>query len=171
MKNYKYVLVTFGLLVFLLVPFILRNKHHWLELYPAVLLPSGAGKINTANGYVTFGEHNLWGYRKNVLQKIEITDFLGDIPVQNFHPIAEGNFGLAKLERKFKLYKPPITFEAGNKVTHESLAATREWIKERLRGLGYEDSVLVYRKYRSRFDIKNQDLIGQELVDEKIFEL
>ena len=85
------------LALFLLVPFILREVYSRAEPYPAVLLPSGAGRIYVGTGEVNCGNLELlavfnsgeekridprnsqrhsyacWGLRGRVLETVEVT--------------------------------------------------------------------------------------------------
>lgn len=170
MRNYPYLILSLILILVLGIPFILKLKDPRLEIYPAVIFPSGDNIVKTSNSKVSFYQYELYAYNP-VLRKIDKDELLGNIPVQYFYPIYEGHFGLEKYSEEFKLYKPPISFRIQNNYSSHSVEETKNWLKKRLRNSGYSDSVFMVKVFKSTFNLKSQSLESKNEVNEKVFRL
>ncbi|MEX2336426.1 MAG: hypothetical protein WD555_04055 [Fulvivirga sp.] len=170
MRKYPFLILTVGLLLFLVAPFILKLKDPRLEMYPAVIFPSGAGKVQIDQDKHQISSMELYGY-KNEPVKIDKKKFLKNIPDQYLYTIREGNFGLEEYFDEFKLYKPPIKFTIQNNVAPKTLAETKAWIKARLREQQLADSAFMIRQYRITYNTRTKMIVSKEKIDEKIFKL
>lgn len=166
-NNYNYLILTIGLIFFLLFPFILKLKDHRLEIFPSVIMPAGAGLIHKKDS-ITFGTYELYAKRNDSITRIEVKEFLKPIPEWYVSHIARSNFGLDLYSQEFKLYKPPIKFTNFNRFTNSELIKAQEFYQTRLRSLGFDDSLLIYRDYKVQLRDSAQNKI---LVREKIHRL
>ncbi len=170
MRKYPFLLLSISLLLFLGVPFILKLKDPRLEIYPAVIFPSGEGKVKTNQEQYKVFSIELYGY-KNGLAKIDKKKFLQRVPVQYLYTIVEGNFGLEEYAEEFKLYKPPVKFTLRNNFSQETLKITKSWLRERLREQQMNDSAFVLRQYLNTYNVTTKLAESKEILDEKIFKL
>jgi hypothetical protein len=91
--------VKFTILLFfaLLIPFLIKFFKPGLEPYPAIILPSGAGKAKVQNSTVTFQSRGLYGQRDDsTWQKVELSAFAYSIPIEYVYPCLFSNTGLAE---------------------------------------------------------------------------
>lgn len=156
-----------GLICFLLIPFILKLKDQRLEIFPSVIMPAGASLIHK-NDSITFGTYELYAKRNDSIKRLEIKEFLKPIPEWYVGHIAQSNFGLESYSQEFKLYKPPIKFINFNRFTKSELEKTKKFYQKRLKNLGFDDSLLIYRNYRVQLRDSVQNKI---LAREKIYRL
>lgn len=162
--------LTFVLFLVLWGPFILKLKDPRLEMYPAIIFPSGAGVVKTQLDFLTAKKYEIYGCKNDPVE-ISKKEFFGDIPVWYFHAVLQGNFGLERYSEKFKLYKPPIQFEIKNTFTTESVSETKKWLRTRLQELGFEDSSLILRQYEMIYNVKTKKLETERIVNEKVYDL
>ena len=162
-ENYNYIILTVGLIFFLLIPFVLKLKDQRLEVFPAVIMPSGAGLINKKDS-ITFTTYELYGKRKDSIERIEIKEFLKPIPEWYINHISESNFGLEPFSQEFKLYKSPIKFVNFNRYSEKEVEKAKTFYQEKLVKLGYDDSLLIFRNYKIQLkdSVKNKILIHEK---------
>ena len=170
----KYLNAFLLLLVFLLIPFVLRIITPSLEVYPSIVLPSGAGKVKLANDGLTYQTTEIYGKNQvtGKLERLEVQDFFKPIPVQYFHAIVEGEFGL---DPEYRKSIRSLLFErrtvGSTKVTEEEREQTREWLRTRLKKAGCRDSVLVVQKRAITYNTDSKELEDNQLVYEKSYDL
>ena len=172
--KYPNLLYTALLLGFLLVPFAIREFAPALEPYPAVLLPSGAGRIKTTQGQIDLGRTGLYGKvaGSNAWTRLSPAEFLNPIPPQDFLPIAQRYFGLSPIGPLALTIKGGLVLRIGtHQVTEDDIKNAKQWLRAKLKGCGCNDEVL-----RITQEIVTQRLSdGAELAvryqDDKIFEL
>lgn len=170
MNKYFYTILSLVLVILLFVPFMLKLKDSRLEIYPAVIFPSGAGLVNNEEQLIIIHHFDFYGY-KDDLVLIDKNRFFGDIPIWYSYAILEGKFGLEKYINEFKLYKPPIKFQIRNNFTAASVQETKKWIREQLREQNFKDSLLIVKNYRLKYNLETQTLHSKEVVNEQIFKL
>jgi hypothetical protein len=147
LKEYTYTYSSLVLLLALVLPY----RSPFGEPYPAVILPSGATKINVETSKVYFTRKSVWA-RKN--QEVTWTnlsnkEFIAPIPAQYFAKIYDGKFG-------FNSSHPHIS---------------KDWIQKRLSELGFNTNEIRLTTERVTFDVKSQRLIKKEIRHEEIIEL
>jgi hypothetical protein len=137
--------VTLALALCLVSPFALRLLAHRLEPYPAVLLPSGAGKIRVGDGRVEFTSNQVWALSPDRRwQRVDCGELLRPIPVQYLGGLVKNEFGLRddvqasvtlkKLGVRLPIGRPPATAEHQN--------VTKRWLAAGLSRLGLSAEVL-----------------------------
>lgn len=171
MKRYPFLILTLALIFLLIGPFILLLKDKRLEIYPSISLPSGPFLMHNENEVIIFHSLDLFGQDGNAIKEIPKQKFLGEIPIQNFYPLMQSSFGLKHYKDEFKLYKPPIKFTIENHYNKESIEASKHWIRNRLKTLNFYDNILIIRTYRYKLDLKENNVISKELINEEIVRL
>ena len=80
-------------------PFLLRDISNSLEPYPAVLQPTGSGKIFTTDNILTFTETQLIATQADGSEhRVDTRAFVGQIPHRYWRAITDLNFGLGPAE-------------------------------------------------------------------------
>lgn len=171
MRKYPFITLTAALLFFLVVPFILKLKDPRLEIFPAVIFPSGAGKIEIEKDFFQPSYLELYAYHNDAFVRMDKKKFLGGIPIHYFFTIENSNFGLEEYVEEFKLYKPPVNFRIKNTFTPSSVAETKTWLKKQLREQGMKDSVFMVRHYHIKYNVQTGAVEKKDLYYEKIYHL
>jgi len=172
MRKYPYTLLTFFLAVFLLFPFVLKLRNPGLEIYPAVILPSGAGLASNNLKILTITSRNFYGIGDGMeLKKIDERLFFKGIPTHYIPYIQAAGFGLEKYIGESKMYTPPIKFQVRNNFTDETYNTTKKWFRRKLREQRMEDSVFYIRKYKYEYNIETQETGSKTLIDEEVFKV
>lgn len=170
MKKYSFIILTILLATFLFFPFVLKLRNPGLEIYPAIIFPSGAGTFKKTTEVITIPIFELYGY-KDGLKQIEFGQYFKNVPGQYFSTLRAGNFGLEKFEGVRKLYTPEITFNVRNDFDQSKLHDAQQWFKDRLWEHDLEDSLFILREYKLEYNINTQTLVNKTLVNEKLFDL
>jgi len=103
-NEHKY--LTYFLLIFLstATPFLLLHIYgSQYEVYPAIILPAGAGKISTSQNEFSYHIIELYGIDTihGTEKKIDIKDFIQPLPLRNLSSLTNNNFFLSCKEAKF----------------------------------------------------------------------
>ncbi|WP_299228854.1 hypothetical protein [uncultured Psychroserpens sp.] len=148
----------------------MRLKADKLEIYPAIIFPSGATIVETSNDTVTTRNIEVWAI-KNGWQKIETRKFMGTIPHWYFGAISQTHFGLKKFNKKVNL--PLINQKLIWKNTYNdaSVSESKDWIKERLAILGYKKDSFAIKHFTIKYSISQKKIINKELIKEKLYGL
>ncbi len=130
----------------LAVPFLITEISKGLEPYPAVLQPSGAYTVSTADNILTFKKMQLIARDLEGSELVVDTDaFMGTIPHHFWTRIAGARFGLSR--------------EAS-----DSKQETLNWIQARLLDQGIDRaSTLVVRYIALSFDVNSGKEIHREV--------
>lgn len=154
----------------LFVPFILKILNSELEPYPAIILPSGAGKININSKFIEVNNLSIYGYKQGKLQRLDPESFLKPIPSQYIHSIAKNEFGLYKkqqenlhlkiLRKKLKLKRKFINFK------NQKLA--KIWLSKKLKKHQLSPYFIVIRYELRKLDIDNGKELSKQIKNEKI---
>lgn len=123
---------TLLILLCLLVPEILRLISGALEPYPAVLLPAGAGKLRLPGGRLKMKHVLIEAEREGVWREVDRAALLDPLPVHYFGEVVRGEFGFH--DRKWRGTTPPPPA-----ASPEQLQQTKDWLRARLRQLGFSD--------------------------------
>ena len=102
MKSFPYSWLSFIMVIALVVPFGLKKKSSYLEPYPAIIFPAGAGKINLNQSNITFNQSRLWGKKPDGSWKqVRLKQFFSPIPIHYKGYIAGNSFGLKPRPQKW----------------------------------------------------------------------
>ena len=169
MKAYPHLNLTLILILLFFFPFILKLKHSSLEIYPAIIFPSGASVIKTENDIKTTYSYELYGYQDSLVV-MDKSIFLNGIPMKYFHSMLQGSFGLGEFKNEIQLFNS-FSFVERNYPTESSLTATTEWLKARLLDQNMKDSIFVLRFYELEYDLVNRNIKSKTLQNESFFKL
>jgi len=164
---------TLAIFVLLMVPFVIRSLAPALEPYPAVVLPLGIGLFDVDQNHIEIRSTQIMGLNEEGnWERITPSQFLNPIPPYYIYDIAKNKFGLITQD-----YKEINTAFWGRvevprkQITEHDVESTQEWIRDRLKILGYQDSVLRYRESLKTIDLETDSLIHEKIVEEIDFEL
>ena len=154
----------------LFLPFFIKLVNPKLELYPAIILPSGAGKIDLKEKSIEVQNLSIYGYNtQGKLQKIDVVNFLAPIPRQYLYGIAETEFGLSTqtvdeikirgLEKRIEVKRRLISLEK------QKLA--KAWLSKQLGELGLSTSSILIRYEVKKLDLDNGKEISVKINNEK----
>lgn len=172
--KYPNTIYTVLLLLTLVVPFAIAFVAPTLEPYPAVLLPSGAGKINTTGDQLDLSRTSLYGKAlgSGSWTRLSPPQFLHPIPAEFFPPLAQRCFGLQPVEpTPYRTRVGIVVTISPRKVDEKEIARAKEWLRTRLKESGCEDSLL--RISQEVVTIRRSDgaELGVRNEDDKIFGL
>lgn len=158
------------------VPFALKFFCRALEPYPAVIFPSGAKLLHRDAGALRFSETRLYGPRPDGRWKrLNVETFLAPLPEQYFKPIVDNRFGLDRdlsIVAEFKRdILPAFEYRNAEALTPENIAATRRWLRRRLRDAGLETDGLRVVKVKRYVDPDTRETLRLETIDETIYPL
>jgi hypothetical protein len=163
-------LYTGLLATFLIVPFLLRVGP--IEPYPAVLLPSGAGKVNATGKqidsdrtaiYGRLADHDAW-------IRLPPSEFLHPVPVQYFPTLAQRYFGLIPTPH-YILKLGFIKIDTQPKISDEDVKRAKQWLRQRLTETGFDDSVLRITQEIVTFRRSDGAEMATRYQDDKILDL
>lgn len=164
---------TLVIFVLLFVPFVIRSLAPALEPYPAVVLPLGVGLFDVDKTVIEVHTRQIMAINKaGEWERIPPAQFLNPIPPYYIYDIAKNKFGLIPMDRREINTAFWGRLEVPRKpVTERDVESTQEWVHNRLRKLGYQDSVLRYRESLKTIDLQTDSLIQEIIVEEVDFEL
>jgi hypothetical protein len=166
--HYPYTLTFFLLILVLFIPFLLRFKEPRLEIYPAILFPTGAELLKINDGSRFFQTYEIFGL-KDTLAPLNKSEWMGEIPKQYYNYILKGNLGLEPYSSHFNFLIPSLKFEEKNYLDEASITETMTFFKNKLTEQGFKDSVLVVKSFKKKYSIESKQLQSQELIYEKTF--
>jgi hypothetical protein len=143
--KYPNALYTALLSTVLVVPFAITFLAPGLEPYPAVLLPSGSGRIQVAGEQMDFSRTSIYGKvaRGDAWTRLSPPKFLSPIPDDFFPPLAQRNFGLSPVGLIADRTKIGVVITIGpRKVREEEVKNAKQWFRARLKESGCDDNVL-----------------------------
>jgi len=166
-KN-KYTILSFILFIILVVPFYLRYRDSRFEVYPAILLPSGASTIKR-NGDTL------------ILKKLEIKtpegkylpsqNVFGEIKEWHIPYLRESDFGMNSVnERQTLIYNPVhIELERSNRFKPCDSNKVIEYFRNNLKLSGIDIDYIVLETWEIYLNSKDFKLLNKEEVSsEKI---
>ncbi|WP_424583741.1 hypothetical protein [Tunicatimonas sp.] len=155
MFKYKYLIGFISLMLFLLIPFVLRWYSPSLEPYPALLLPSGAHIVELEDGTFSYTLYEVYGFGQDgTSKKIDIQTFLEPIPPYLIWNLARHNFGLE-----------------GDNLLADDLSESRKWFRQKLIDKGYRADRFLLAKVKYYISLDKKQLLKQETLHEKYFNL
>ena len=181
MNRYPNFWLTLLLAIILIPPFVLRTLSERLELYPSILLPSGATRIYLGDKNVTFNRISLWGKheKNNTWKRINLETFWSPFPRQYFFPIVKNSLGLEldnkKITRtsdKFLINKVAQTMNKiwSDKITPDEVNDAKDWWRKKLDRSGYAPELRITSE-KVTYNIETSKIIKIKTSDEKIFRL
>ncbi len=161
---------TVFLILVLLVPFVLKTVSRKLEPYPAIILPSGASKLDLKEGKIGVDGISIYGYdTQGNLEKIDVKQFIAPIPSHYFHVLANNEFGLSTkttdeiwlrgLNKKIDIKRKSTSSE------HQELA--KIWLANRLKKLGLSTSSILIRYEFKELSINDGKELSRKITNEK----
>jgi hypothetical protein len=168
--KYPNVLYTSLLAAILVVPFLIRAGP--TEPYPAVLLPSGAGRANATGKlidsdrtaiYAKSAGHDAW-------IRLSPAEFLYPVPVPYFRTLAQRYFGLIATPHQI-LKLGSLAIDTQPKISDEDVKSAKQWLRQRLTETGYDDSVLRVTQEIVTFRRSDGTEMGTQYQDDKILDL
>ena len=161
---------TVFLVLVLFVPFVLRTLAKQLEPYPAIILPSGASKIDLKEGVIGVNSLSIYGYdTQGKLEKIDVKQFIAPIPSHYFPVIAKNEFGLSTkttdeiwlrgLNKKIDIKRKSVS------LANQELA--KIWLSNRLKKLGLSTSLILIRYEFKELSINDGKELSREITNEK----
>jgi len=139
---------TLWLMLILIVPFLLREKWgHNGEIFPAVMLPTGAIKVPVNPEERVIKDISLYGQKKSgEWEKIDTKTLLAPIPTQYHKPIILQAFGLKKnsidtLRSSGLIGKLKKRLKPRNANT-EDIIAVKRWLRDWLITEEFESSAV-----------------------------
>lgn len=171
MNQYPNLWLTSLLALTLIPPFALKFRYPDLEPYPAIILPSGAGKVNVTAKEISFIRDSFWGKRENdTWTRIDKKAFFEPIPVRYLHPLARDSFGLNSAAGKNVILPKGVSVST-KKVTPSEVQSTKHWLRQRLAQSGYATDELMITFEKVIFDIETGEIISSKRKHEEILRL
>jgi hypothetical protein len=164
------VLYTSLLATILVIPFLIRVG--FPEPYPAVLLPSGAGRANATGKqiesdrtaiYAKSAGHDAW-------IRLSPAEILHPVPIQYFSTLAQRYFGLIPTPHQI-LKLGFLVIDTQPKITDEEVRNAKQWLRQRLTETGYDDSVLRVTQETVTFRRSDGAEMATRYEDDKILDL
>jgi hypothetical protein len=166
--RYHNILILFGFILFLIVPYSIKLKNNYLEAYPAVILPSGHNKIVVKDS-ISYSYKALYGVKNDSIIRINEELLLDGIPRRYLSYIINNDVGLsAKQKKATLLYKPRIVFYKKKK---DHSAETKSYIKQKLREQMFDTSTLIVRSIKVNYNIQTKQISSTSLADDTLYKL
>ncbi|MGC1527685.1 MAG: hypothetical protein WA783_16700 [Phormidesmis sp.] len=147
-------------------PFLLRDVSNSLEPYPAVLQPTGSGKIFTTDNILTFTETQLIAIQVDGSEhRVDTRAFVSRIPHRYWQPIADMNFGLGPAAtQSVSLDAQEIAVAEVEESSLEERRAMLNWIHTRLAQQGLREiHRLSTRRIEVFYDKESGTEVGRKL--------
>lgn len=165
---YKNILILIGFFLLMVMPYAIKLKNHYLEAYPAVILPSGHKKI-IVNDTISYSYKALYGIKDDSIIRIDEALLLDKIPRRYLSYIINNDLGLSVRQKKATLlFKPRIVFYK-NKEDH--IAETTLFLKQKLSEQKFDTSTLIVRSINVTYNIQTKKISSTALSDDKIYKL
>lgn len=161
---------TIFLLAALFLPFSMKTAHSKLEPYPAIILPSGAGKLNLQEGVIKVNNLAIYGYDfQGKLQKIDAKKLLDPIPNQYLYAVVDNEFGLStKITDEVLLRGLDKKIEIKRKVPNsKDRRLAQVWLAGKLSDLRLSNSSIIVRYELRQLEINTGREVSKEIENEK----
>ena len=148
-------------------PYIMSNST--FEPYPAILLPSGASKINIKKGVITVRNLSIYGYdSQGKLQRIDVSKFLAPIPVQYLYSITKNEFGLSTKKNKNIYIRGIGEVKIDRKaITPKNQRLAKIWLSNKLNELGLLNSSFLIRHEVKKIETNSGKEISSKIIKQK----
>lgn len=177
LNQHKFLILSLLFTIGLTVPYGVKLLSPHLEPYPAIIFPSGAGKVRQSQGKFEFRVNNIYCIDSSTKEwkRQDTSSFLFPIPPHYFSSIIKNEFGLnPDLKHTVKFRKnilPSFTYTNLSALDKESIDHTKEWIRERLLRHGCKDTYLLIRSTLMSADLKTKVVSEIEVIYEQLFKL
>ena len=172
--KYQNTVYTALLSVFLVVPFAIATLAPVLEPYPAVLLPSGALRIQTTGDQMDIGRTSIYGRvaGHDAWTRLSPPEFVSPIPDSFFSPLVQHYFGLSPVGPVANRTRVGVVITIDpRKVPEEEVKNAKQWLSARLKESGCDDSVLRITQEVVTFRRSDGAEIAVRSENDKVFEL
>lgn len=169
--SFKFTIFLFASLFF---PFVMKTASSKLEPYPAIILPSGAGKLDLKESVINVNYLSIYGYDfQGKLEKIDAKQFLHPIPNQYIYAIFDNEFGLStKTTKEILLRGTNKKIEMKRELASpEERQIAKIWLSNKLTNLGLSNSKIVVRYELKKLEIGTGKEVSREINDEKTISL
>jgi len=154
-KSYKFSIVTLIYFPLLVTPFILKTINKKLEPYPAAIFPSAPSKVKIDNSQIILTRKKYYGKSisdKNIWVELPHQEFCFPLSISFCRHLVKTKFGQEKLERKINL--PFYELVLPEKISDKEIELSKNYFKQRLISLGFDEKQIMYRKQRISYDPK-----------------
>ena len=154
-RNYKFSIVTLIFFPLLVAPFILKTINKKLEPYPAAIFPSAPSKVKIDNSQIILTRKKFYGKPisdKNIWVELPHQEFCFPLSVNFCRYLYKTKFGQEKLERKINL--PFYKLVLPEKISDKEIELSKNYFKERLISLGFDEKQIMYRIQKISYDPK-----------------
>lgn len=157
----------------LIIPFLIRAMAPAMEPYPSILLPLGIGMGNTESELTEVQSTQIKAQLKNGMwERIEPVRFMEPMPSYYLYSVASSNLGL--VSQNHKEINTTLWGRVSvprNSITDEDIEETRKWIRDRLKKLGYSNSVIRLEQSVKVVNIHTDSVQSETILEVKDFEL
>ena len=179
LKKYKYIYfyLTLGIIFFIPLGLKFIGKANKLEVYPSIVLPTGATLLESSNDNFIYKRTVLLAYKdgQNKLEEINIENFLSPIPNQYLFAIYDNDFGLDIKKKNNIIFRTDLIdtlhYRNNYHFSLDMLSNTKAWYRKKLVIQGFEESKFIARILEYNASISTQDVIDISIIDEKQFSL
>lgn len=166
--KYKYIFFTLLLIFVLGIPFYLKQKDARLEIFPAIIFPSGAGLVKLDKEWKS-SSLEIWIF-KNSWKKITVEDFLDEIPPWFIYTLTDRKFGLKPLNEQFRVSHIPFTFNFGEIYSNEKNDnQVRVWLRKKLEAQGATKMIFKIKRlnivFNKKMQIQRKELVNETFID------
>lgn len=148
----KFFISAITLFLFLFLPFLFRSSIVKIELFPAIIMPSGSKKVNVESEYLRFDDLNLYGIDSlGNEKKLNHTDFLDPVPVWYLSSLVKRGFGVnPNIKPKPKMFKSNAIH------TEEDIEEGRQFLRMHLKEQDCSDSLLIVKREVAYFNLETR---------------
>ncbi len=168
-------LIKFLLLSFILVvPFLLRFINTKLEVYPAVLFPSGASIISTEDSLLIFDKFELLGIDSisGTRKKLDPEKFVHPIPKHYWTRMVPYRFGLDSVQqREISIRRLQIKVQDSLFFSAAQVEQTQIWFQTKLQEQACLDSFFYITSLQVFFNQSEKKIDSSIVVNETIVRL
>ena len=153
----------------LFLPFILKTLSPKLEPYPAIILPSGAKKLNFEKEVLEVRSLSIYGYHnQGELQRVSAKKILEPIPKQYLYSLAKNEFGLStKTTDEVRIKGLGKKLEIKRKqISSEEQKSAKNWLSNQLRKQGLSPSNILIKQEIKKLDLDEGKQVSKEIKNE-----
>lgn len=171
-------LIYFTFIFICCVMFCLRILSGKFESYPAILLPSGASKIEVKDSIHSFKFIKVFALNIRGDEVMLNSNDFSRMPPHYFPRLAKNSFGLASNRDTIFLTSSFLPSRYNNypivrtsKTSKVDIIKTKKWLKRRLNDLELKNSIIIVRELEFFYNVSSKMKIDQKIINEKIIEL
>ena len=175
-NKYKHIIGFFLLSTILVIPYMIKLIVR-LEPYPAIILPSGAGKVERKDDSFQFTRTNIYGLGlvSGEWERRDPKSFLNPIHVHFLSAIIKNDFGLNPdleytVSSRGNLI-PSFTYNNRDCLTEKNISYTKSWLRTRLSNHGCKNEMIIVRQVLLSADLKTREITEIGITNEKTYHL